>query len=188
LLAAVLLAMICIKAYIGSSVASVLIKESSINMSLKSLKQWLTNANGWQRIWFVSSVVCFLYFITIFPLSEINRGGSFRYERLWAAEREMKNPMCALYMSEEISKLVEPKYTTDGSTCYHIYSHRVFSDDKKPITEAIYQERFSSNENKMWLKNIGIGCIVAFFLTAFVYLVGVVTFWIIKGFKKRELK
>ena len=153
-------------------------------MSRRSLKLWLIDANGWQRIWFVCSVVCFMYFIVIFPFMETKRGNSFRYERLWAAEKEMKNQICALYMTEEVGKLAKPEYSNDGSTCYHIYSHRYYSDDKRPITETIYQEYFGSNEREIWLRCIGLGFMLATLLTASFYGLGVVTSWVINGFKK----
>lgn len=155
-------------------------------MARKSVKEWLIASNGWQRIWFVCSIVCFLYFTVIFPLTESNKGSSFRYEMRWATEREMKNPMCAPYMAIEFSKLIEPEYSTDGSTCYHIHSHRKYSDDKSPITEKIYQQRFDSNEREKWLMFIGMGAFISTLLVAFVYGVGVVISWITKGFKRNE--
>lgn len=155
-------------------------------MPRKSLKQWLVDANGWQRIWFVSSVVCLLYFVVMWPLTQANIGSSFRYEMRWATEREMKNPMCTPYMTQKFNELAEPKFSSDGSTCYHIYSHRKYSDDQKPITESIYQQNFDANERQTWLMYIGMGLFVSVFLSAFVYGLGKVTSWIIKGFKRSE--
>lgn len=155
-------------------------------MSRKSLKQWLADANGWRRIWFVCSVICFIYFIVIFPLSETNKGNSFKFDGLRAAEREMKNAVCAPYMSEDFNKLVEPEYSTDGSSCYHIFIHRKYSDDNKPFTEKQYQDDFKSNEREAWLMYIGLGFLISIFLSAFVYSLGFVTSWVIKGFKKSE--
>jgi hypothetical protein len=153
-------------------------------MPRKSVKQWLIAANGWQRLWFVGSVMCFLYGIIIFPLTESNKGSLFRYEGLWSAEKEMKNPICAPYMNGEFDKLIIPDYSTDGSTCYHIYSHRQYSDDHKPITESTYQQHFQSSEREMWLKLIGFGFVLSTLLNAFVYGVGVVVTWVVKGFKR----
>ena len=98
----------------------------------------------------------------------------------------MKNPICAPYMSSEFGKLIEPEYSTDGSTCYHIYSHRQFSDDRKPISEAIYKQDFQSRERETWMMFIGMGALIATFWVAFVYGVGVVVSWITKGFKRNE--
>ena len=157
-------------------------------MSSKSLKQRLADANGWRRIWFVCSVICFIYFIVIFPLSKTGEGSLSRYERLWSAEREMKNAICAPYMSEDFNKLVEPEYSNDGSTCWRIFTHRKHSDDKKSFTEEQYRDDFGSNERELWLYHIGIGFLFSTFLIAFVYFVGVVISWVIKGFKKSESK
>ena len=155
-------------------------------MSSKSLKQRLADANGWRRIWFVCSVICFIYFIVIFPLSKTGEGSLSRYERLWSAEREMENAICAPYMSEDFNKLVEPEYSTDGSSCHHIFIHRKYSDDNKPVTEKQYQDDFKSNEREAWLMYIGLGFLISIFLSAFLYSVGFVTSWVIKGFKKSE--
>jgi hypothetical protein len=46
-------------------------------MNRKSLKQWLVAANGWQRIWFVGTVVCLIYFVVVFPIAETNKESSF---------------------------------------------------------------------------------------------------------------
>ncbi len=105
---------------------------------------------------------------------------------LWAVEREMENPLCAQYMNDEFSKLAEPKYSKDGSTCYNIYNHRRHSEDKKPITAEIYQQRFDSERRETWLMHIGIGLVVSTFLVAFFYGVGVVVSWVIKGFRKGD--
>ena len=155
-------------------------------MSRKSLKQWLTDANGWKRIWFACSVVCVLYFVIFYPIAEYGNGKSFRYERLWAAEREIKNPLCAPYMTNDFLKLSEPQYSTDGSTCYHIYSHRQYSDDKKPITITSYQQDFNDKERNMWLMLVAMGFFIGIVLSLFVFGLGSVTAWIVRGFRKIE--
>lgn len=159
-----------------------------MKMPRKSLKLWLASTNGWQRIWFVCSVICFLYYTIFYPLEESGKGRAFRYEMLWAAEKEMKNPLCAPYMSGDFEKLIVPQYSTDGSTCYHIYSHRKHSEDRKPITEAMYQEDFSRGEREKWLIFIGMGAFISTLLIAFSYGVGVVVSWILKGFKRNDSK
>ena len=155
-------------------------------MSRRSLKHWLVAANGWQRIWFAGTVVCLIYFVVIFPITETNKSSLYGYERLWAAEREMKNPACLTYMSGEFSTLAEPAYSKDGSTCYNIYSHRKYSEDQKPITKEMYIEDFNSKEQQAWLAYIGMGAFIAVLLSVLVYAVGAVASWIVRGFKKSE--
>ncbi len=156
-----------------------------MKMPRKSLKQWLVDANGWQRIWFVGTVICFLYFIVIYPLAETNKGSSFRYSTKWAIENEMKNPECAVYMSGTFSELKEPDFDPDGRTgCYNIYVHRKYWDENKPITKSSYDEHFVSEERERWATYIGMGALIAVVLSAFVYGAGVVVSWIVRGFKR----
>lgn len=157
-------------------------------MSRKSLKQWLIAANGWQRIWFVCSLLTILYYVIIYPIQESNKGSSFRYQMLWAAEREMKNPLCGTYMRGDFATLIEPKYSEDGSTCYNIFVHRKYLEGNKSITESSYNEDFKKEERERWLTHIGIGLLISTLFSALLYGLGVVVAWIIKGFKGKEAK
>jgi hypothetical protein len=155
--------------------------------SRKSLKQWLADANGWRRIWFVATILTLIYFCLLFPFTQSSDGNAYRYRTKWAIEAEMKNPICAEYMNKMFSELKEPEYETNGKDgCYNIYSHRKYLKDNKPITEDEYLTNF---EKEHWERILGfavMGLISAIVLSAFVYGVGVVTSWIIKGFKKSE--
>ena len=153
-------------------------------MARRSPIQWLASANGWQRVWFVCSVLCVLYYTIIFPLSEVNKDRMHRYERLWATEKEMLNPICAPYMNSEFMTLREPPYSKDGSTCYHIYSHRKYSGDDRPITVEGFTRHFNSQEREMWLSHIAVGALVATIFSMLLYGVGMVVAWIRRGFNR----
>lgn len=156
-------------------------------MTRRSLKQWLVTANGWQRIWFVGTVICFLYFILFYPLAETNKGNSYRYNTKWAIEKEMKNPECAVYMSGTFSQLKEPEFDPDGTTgCYNIYLHRKYLEENKPITMSSYNESFVYEVREQWATYIGMGAFIAVLISVFVYAVGAVVSWIVRGFKKSE--
>lgn len=154
-------------------------------MALRKLKQWLVAANGWQRIWFVCSIISILYFVIIFPLIEVNEGSSFRYSTKRAIENEMKNPECAIYMNGAFAQLNEPEFDPDGKkSCYNIYIHRKYSDQNRPITNSSYGEQFVVEERKKWMMYIGVGAFIAVLLSAFVYGTGVVLSWIARGFTR----
>jgi hypothetical protein len=156
-------------------------------MARRSLKQWLVAANGWQRIWFVGTIVCFFYFILIYPLTETNKGNSYRYNTKWAIEKEMKNPECTVYMSGTFSQLKEPEFDPDGRTgCYNIYLHRKYLEENKPITMSSYNESFVSEAREQWAAYIGMGAFISLLLSVFVYAVGAVVSWIVRGFKKSD--
>lgn len=156
-----------------------------------SLKKWLTGANGWQRIWFVCSALCFLYYLVVFPLTETNSGSSFRYNTKWTIEKEMKNPECAKYMSAPFNQLAEPEYSANGEKgCFHIYIHRKYLDGNDQLTEKSYEQHFVNEERMRWLTFIGIGALFAILLSGLAYVIGIVVSWVIKGFqrgKKDEL-
>jgi hypothetical protein len=155
--------------------------------SSKSLNQWLADANGWRRIWFVATILTFLYFCLLFPFIQSGDGNAYRYQTKWAIEAEMKNPICAEYMNKSFAELREPEFDTNGKNgCYNIYSHRKYLKDNKSITEDEYQSNF---EKEHWERILGIaamGLLFAIVLSAFVYGTGIVISWVIKGFQKSE--
>jgi hypothetical protein len=155
-------------------------------MPRESVKQWLVRANGWQRVWFVYTVICFAYFTVIYPISEANKGRSLRYETKWATEREMDNPLCARYMSEYFIALVDPPYSADGSTCYNIYNYRKFSSENGPITKAVYQDEFNSSERERWGAFIVVGLFAFVLFSASAYGAGIVVAWVVKGFRRGD--
>lgn len=158
-----------------------------MTMARKSIKQWLADANGWRRIWFVATVLTFLYFCFLFPFIQSGDGNAYRYRTKWAIEEEMKNPLCAEYMNKSFAQLIEPEYNNSGKVgCYNIYSHRKYLKDNKSITENEYKSDF---EREHWERVFGyalMGFIAAFLLSGFVYGFGVVTAWIVRGFKRNE--
>lgn len=154
-------------------------------MSRQSLKQLLAHANGWQRIWFVTTVLTFLYFCLLFPFIRSVDGSDYRYSTLRAIEAEMKNPICAEYMSKSFSEPREPAFDKSGMNgCYNIYLHRKYLKDNKSITEKEYQSKLEEEHSERVLGFAAIGLISAILLSVFVYGVGFVISWIIKGFKK----
>jgi hypothetical protein len=156
-------------------------------MYRKSLKEWLADANGWRRIWFVATLLTFLYFCLLFPFIQSADGNAYRYSTRRAIESEMKNPICAVYMSKAFSELREPEFDTSGlNGCYNIYLHRKYLKDNKSINENEYQSNFEKEHWERILVYGAMGLIYAIVLSAFVYGVGFVTSWIIKGFKKSE--
>jgi hypothetical protein len=71
------------------------------------LGNWLRRANGFQRLWFVLSIVLILYLTFVNPF--VIRGSDLpAYQYKWAVEREFKNPQCHPYLTERFEKLREP--------------------------------------------------------------------------------
>lgn len=154
-------------------------------MPRKTLKEWLSAANGWQRIWFVASALMFLYFCVLFPISESGEGSTYRYRIKWAIEAEMKKQECASFMSQPFSQLAEPEFDATGKDgCYNIYMHRKYLENNKPITEKEYLSSFEYEYWERLLGFAGMGLLIAVVLSALLYGIGAVVSWVINGFKK----
>ena len=153
----------------------------------KSLKEWVSTANGWQRIWLVVSSITFIYFLLLFPFIEGGKGNDFRYSQKRAIETEMVKKECLRFLTAPFEQLEEPEYDIDGKVgCYHIYSHRKYYDDHKPFTAQEYESWFEYEYWTRFFSFLGIGFLFAFLLCATAYGVGYVIAWIRKGFKKEQ--
>jgi len=154
-----------------------------MSFSRKFLVEWLRVANGWQRIWFVGTVVSALYFLVVFPMSETNKGYARRFQTDLAVERDLKNPACAEYMSGEFSKLVAPPYSDDGG-CYHIYVHRKYSENHAEINPDLYEQYWKKREREYWRMHTAVGAVLAVTVPALVYFLGLLVGWIARGFRQ----
>jgi hypothetical protein len=68
-------------------------------------KEWLANANGWQRIWFVGSLLFILYSFVIWP---VNNGGAMYYGDYFKLRPLEKNPECQVFFNKPFDQLVKP--------------------------------------------------------------------------------
>lgn len=154
---------------------------------MQSIKSWIQNSNGWQRLWLVSSVAGVLYFSLVWPFTENSSGNQYRYQRLRDIEAEMSKPECAVYMSQPFSQLAQPNFPTKGEGCYYIYTHRKFLAGNMTITKEKYLNDFESEYRQRLVETSVAGFLMATTLSALLYGLGVLVAWVIKGFKKKEL-
>lgn len=147
---------------------------------MKKIKEWLNSANGWQRLWFVCSLLFILYSAVIWPL---NKGGVMSYRDYFVIESLEKNPECHVYFNKSFSQLVKPSY---DHTCYDVYSAREIYGDSIPgeFTSEKYLDRLREIHNKHIMEGRLIGLVGSMVITILVYGAGWVFAWIIKGFKK----
>ena len=153
-------------------------------LKMQSIKSWIQNSNGWQRLWLVGSVAGFIYFSLFMPIRETNLSTSYWNDRFSRLTEESRKPECAAYMNLPINQLVAPPYM-EG--CYSIYLHREVSKDKQAITLKSVNDEFNADYRKILLQWIGIGTVLTALLSALAYGLGSLTAWVIKGFKKKEL-
>jgi hypothetical protein len=140
------------------------------------MKEWLRNANGWQRLWVVGLTLLIFYWILIFPFTQAN--GVVLATRIYLG---MSDPKCSHYMTDKIESLNAPESIT--SPCYYLWSHRTYVDTViDPYTADVL-----SRENKTkWLTELAIwnaiGAIFAFILSGLIYALGTTVRWVVAGF------
>lgn len=152
-------------------------------MAMQRFKEWLNDSNGWQRIWFVATLVMVSYFVFVFPFVETGRHNMFEYEEYRAIEKEFRREECARYMSERFEKLEEPDFSANSDTgCYRIYRSRKSLPDHKPVTLDGYQKEFESAHWDRFFIAMASGFLFASLLSTIIYGIGYVFAWVLKGF------
>jgi hypothetical protein len=154
---------------------------------MQTMKNWLKNSNGWQRLWLVITVATYIYFCLFMPFNETSKTSSYRYQVLNNIYSEMKKHECAPYMNLPFDQLDEPSLPRTTEGCYYIYNHRQFSETKKPITPESVGDKFTSDHHQSLLEWLLIGLLFSTISAALLYSVGALTAWVIKGFRKKEL-
>ena len=145
-----------------------------------SIKEKIASANGWQRLWLVTTVGCFVYFAWIVPIQQMDEMNVFRYKEKWAVEEEMKNPVCKDYMLKPFDQLEK---STDA--CYNIYVEREYAENNAQLTPESYKKKFREDQSSRLMTYIQTGLIVAVALSALLYAAGAVVAWVVSGFKKK---
>lgn len=153
---------------------------------MKKITSWLQNANGWQRIWFVLSVITFLYGSVVFPFKTYNENSRWLYEFRGAVARNLQNPDCNDYSTKPIDQLSEPEYFREGEKgCWHLYTYR---KSNNPMTIPYTLETLDHDFNKeRWSEilsnSVSFGA-VAIVFSALIYWFGVVIAWVVVGFRR----
>ena len=161
-------------------------KSGEVRRRMLTVKNWLKNSNGWQRLWLVLSLLGFLYAAGIEPFLAWSRTSQHRYELVWKVEQQLRNPDCKDYAEKPFSSLEEPDGSVgDGEGCWQLYSYREISKPKTlPLTaEALYEELDRTRWEYIGGNSIALG-LFAVLISSLVYWAGVIVAWISRGFKK----
>ncbi len=144
---------------------------------------WVKNANGWQRLWLVSSIAIFMYGLLWWPLSTV---GSMSYSYYFEVEKDYKNPACVDYFTKPINQLIEPPYSLENrDTCWHVYNTRKYqSTDVLPFTPDTYLDDLGQKHRSRLYEHMTLGSIIAIVGAALLYFLGSIVNWVIQGFNK----
>ena len=148
-------------------------------------KSWLKNANGWQRIWFVFSLLSFLYFLLIHPFIYLQNSYMSSYNYKQSFLREYSREECKDYIEKPIKDLREPEFSSEGEKgCWHIYTHRKYlTEDFVPYTLEEYENHETREAFINWFSVSALFSLVSIFVSCVIYLSGKILAWIIRGFK-----
>lgn len=147
---------------------------------MEKIKEWLSNANGWQRLWFVGSLIFILYSAVIWP---VNNGGAMYYGDYFKIGPLEKNPECQVFFDKPFGQLAKPSYEHE---CYEVYAAREIYGDSIPgnFTAEKYLNRLREIHDNHIMEGRLFGLVGSLLITILVYGSGLVFAWIVKGFKK----
>lgn len=141
--------------------------------------------NGWQRIWFVLTLLMVLYAVGFSYFAVYTYNPSSRHYRQ-AVLNDLKSPSCQPYVAtKNLGQLSEPAFSNDGGTCWHIYTSRKYRErTTAPYTIEVYD----TDERAYRLDQFGVGAAMfsamALVASALLYLAGYTVNWIRRGFRK----
>lgn len=150
----------------------------------------LQNLNGWQRIWFATTIIAWLFFSIpygFYMVRETHFGSSTWYYRS-AIDADYNSEKCDNYINLPVSELRKPEYSVNGGTCYHIYSSRTTDASKwgdvRPYTQEVYHAFRGKEYWSDMLITLGIFTMFTSIASGLFYLMGWTVAWIRRGFAK----
>ena len=146
----------------------------------------LSRTNGWVRLWIVFTVALVVYFAVAWPVQvSRDRPGDAEYQ--WKLDRDMESSVCSKFLTDPLATLTEPRYPESGEvTCYYIFNHRRYSEDQAPVTKEMVAQKFSDERRNRFFIAVGIGGAISIALSLAILLLGLVTAWVVGGFKKKN--
>lgn len=143
--------------------------------------------NGWQRIWFVLTMVIWICAAILYPAYMVAQSVMKLDESIGRPIlAEYASGKCNSYISEPLASLTEPDSNRPPPNCSYIYNLRTI-DSKRGLTETPYTlEQFkANNQAKAWEKFrsgfdpisilVALGSVVVYFL-------GWLIAWVRRGF------
>jgi hypothetical protein len=141
--------------------------------------------NGWQRSWLIATVLGFVCLGLIYPLSVVYGGNPGERAYREVLVKELSSDKCLPYITQPIADLLAPPTSLSGVDCSAIYfSRRASSRDTLPYSLDVYDAQASARKLGNLYPLVAIYSCLALFVSALLYLFGLVTVWITHGFRK----
>ena len=152
---------------------------------MQTIKTWIRNSNGWQRLWLVGVVAAHIYLGIIVPLQDSSSYSQSKFADMRRIEAEMKKPECDPYLRAPFNKL--PTDANITMICFDLFYERKRLKNDDPFSLKAYEIEMNTTIRSRFLDDIKLGLLVALFLSALIYGLGTLTAWVIKGFRKKDL-
>jgi hypothetical protein len=137
-----------------------------------------------QRVFLVAFVICWGYFALWKSIKTTSAVQSGHYYFDIAVERDFGNPLCEPYATKPVNKLTKPEYSSEGGSCWHIYTYRQTGDQTLPLTlESYYSSRRSALIG-VFSGNIGALTLLVALAFGLIYLIHKILLWVVAGFRK----
>jgi len=98
--------------------------------------------SGWQRLWFVTTILAFLFAGLIYPVAVISQGNPGQRAYRDMLLKDLSAEKCRPYVTQPIGELREPPALLYGMDCSALYlSRKAASRDIHPYSVEIYDKR-----------------------------------------------
>ena len=135
----------------------------------------LQRLNGWQRLWFVISILGLLYAVW-FALADGKEQYGFKGEVLLEFDR----PECKAVIAMPAGRKLEPSPGLN-SPCWNLYLYRSIYPDARTNANA-YVEHMGSLQRSRALETFAFTFVVWLISVGALYLAGKVVAWVLRGF------
>ncbi|TCL74455.1 hypothetical protein [Rhizobium sp. BK251] len=138
--------------------------------------------NGWRRLWLALTALA----VIIAAITGLVQAG--RDDSSWiyasAIRKDFENPACRDIATKPFSELAEPAFTSEGGSCWHIFTHRRYrSDLNQPLTmDLYYHDRLVDRWQNIGIL-VGIYLVMVVLGSAIIYALGKTVAWIRAGFR-----
>jgi hypothetical protein len=152
---------------------------------MQTIKTWIRNSNGWQRLWLVGVVATHIYLGIIVPLQDSSSYSQSKFADLRRIEAEMKKTECEPYLRVPFNQL--PTDANITMICFDLFYERKRLKNDEPFSLKAYETEMNATIRSRFIDDIKLGLLVAIFLSILIYGLGTLTAWVIKGFRKKDL-
>ncbi len=107
--------------------------------------------NGWRRLWLALTGLAAMVAVVVGFIHGSDSGSSWTYAS--ALRQDFANPACRDTATKPFNELIEPEFSSDGGSCWHIYTHRRYqSDPNRALTDYQQHFKYPVSDDAIWMR------------------------------------